>query len=118
MRPCSFVRCNSLPTSEYQAQAHSEKLALSLSLEKKTEAGERSKSKKTKQLHLEDKVMHLVLDGAVSGAPKMIAAMTGTTQALATLERMSTRCVRDHATQSVLIMIMGANQVVSFNLLF
>ena len=55
----------------YQAQAHSEKLALSLSTEKKTAVDELSKSKKTEQLHLEDKVMHLMLDGAGSGAPRL-----------------------------------------------
>ena len=46
----------------------------------------------------------------------MIAAMPGTNQALATLERMSTRCARDHATQSALIL--GTNHVISLNLLF
>ena len=60
--------------------------------------------------------MHLVLDGAGYGAPRMIAAMTGTNQSLATPVRMSTRCARDLATQSVLIM--GTNHVISFNLLF
>jgi hypothetical protein len=100
----------------YQQQIQSEKMAMSLSNEKKSASGEKSRSKKTEQLYMEDKVMHLMLDAAGSGAPRMIAGMPSANACAVSLERISTRAARDHRAQTQFVH--GSDHIVTYNLLF
>ena len=74
-----------------QAEMQTEKLAESLSADKKS-GSDYSKSKKAEHQIMQDKVMQLVVKGAGATKPRVWSGMRGTNQALLTLERMSSKC--------------------------
>ena len=97
-----------------QAEMQTEKLAESLSADKKS-GSDYSKSKKAEHQIMQDKVMHLFVKGAGATKPRVWSGMRGTNQALLTLERMSSKCSRDIAAESPFVV--GTNNVVTYNLL-
>ena len=100
----------------YQHQTQSEKMAMSLSNDKKYASGEKSRSQKTEQLCMENTVFHRMLDAAGHGAPRMIAGMPSATACAVSLERISTRAARDHRAQTQFVY--GSDHIVTYNLLF